>query len=92
MRFLLELSRAQPYTRIMVKNKKIKSNQKLQIIRYWGVDGRMTVRCTFKELHETLDSHTAGAVEEALQAILEQPCKGISATFKGMSLQVDLLD
>lgn len=76
----------------MVKNKKIKSNQKLQIIRYWGVDGRITVRCSFKELHETLDSNTVGAVEEALDAILQQPCKGISATFRGMHLQVDLLD
>lgn len=74
--------------------KKIKSKQKLQIIRYWGVDGRMTVRCLFKDLHETLDSRTAGAVEEALQTILDDnfAYKGISATFKGMALQVDLLD
>ena len=73
---------------------KIKSKQKLQIIRYWGADGRMTVRCKFKDLHNTLDFRTAGAVEEALQTILDDKFayKGISATFKGIALQVDLLD
>ena len=54
----------------------------------------MTVRCLFKNLYDTVDLNTAGAVEEALQTILDDnfTYKGISATFKGMALQVDLLD
>ena len=86
------MSTSIPYYRIMVKNKKIKSKQKLRIIRTWGVDGRMIVHCDYNKLHATLDIRTAEAVEDALQAILEQPCKGIGATFRGMHLQVDLLD
>lgn len=74
--------------------KKIKSKQKLRIIRTWGVDGRMIVNCTYSKLHDTLDPRTAGAVEEALKCIADDrfQYKGIGATFNGISIQVDLMD
>lgn len=74
--------------------KKIKAKQKLRIIRTWGVDGRMMVNCTYGKLHDTLDIRTAEAVEEALKTIANErfQYKGIGATFKGMSIQVDLID
>lgn len=73
---------------------KIKSKQKLRIIRTWGVDGRITVNCTYSKLHDTLDLRTAGAVEEALKCIVDDrfQYKGIGAVFQGISLQVDLID
>lgn len=78
----------------MVKNKKIKPKQKLRIVRTWGVDGRIIVHCAYNMLHATLDIRTAEAVEEALQCIVDErfQYKGIGATFKGMALQVDLLN
>ena len=78
----------------MMKNKKIKSKQKLRIIRYWKGDDRIIVHCNYNKLHATLDIRTAEAVEEALQTIVDDnfAYKGIGATFKGMALQVDLLD
>lgn len=74
--------------------KKIKSKQKLRIIRTWGVDGRMIVNCTYNKLWDTIDHTTAGAVEEALKCIMDDrfQYKGIGATFKGISIQVDLID
>lgn len=73
---------------------KIKSKQKLRIIRTWGVDGRMMVNCTYGKLHDTVDPRTAGAVEEALKTIVDDRFgyKGIGATFNGISIQVDLID
>lgn len=73
---------------------KIKSKQKLRIIQTWGVDGRITVNCTYGKLHDTLDLRTAGAVEEALKCILDDrfQYKGIGAIFQGISIQVDLID
>ena len=78
----------------MVKNKKIKSKQKLRIIRTWGVDGRMIVNCTYGKLHDTVDLRTSKAVEEALQCIVDDrfEYKGIGATFNGINIQVDLID
>jgi hypothetical protein len=73
---------------------KIKSKQKLRVIRTWGVDGRMMVNCTYGKLHDTLDIRTATAVEEALKTIADDrfQYKGIGATFNGISIQVDLID
>jgi hypothetical protein len=73
---------------------KLKKSQKLRIIRTWGVDGRVMVNCTYGKLHETLDSRTAEAAEQALKCIVDDrfQYKGIGATFNGISIQVDLLE
>jgi hypothetical protein len=54
----------------------------------------MIVNCTYGKLDETVDYWTACAVEEAVQTIASDrfQYKGISATFLGISLQVDLID
>lgn len=72
---------------------KIKSKQKLRIVRHFGSE-HITVWTTVGKLVDTLDFNTAVAVEEALKTIVDDhfQYKGIGATFRGMSLQVDLID
>jgi len=72
---------------------KIKSKQKLRIIRYAN-DGHVTISCTYGKLQDTLDVNTSGAVEEALKCILNDrfQYKGIGANFNGMNIQVNLID
>jgi len=79
---------------------KIKSKQKLRIIRHFPTSEtssgshNMIVNCTYGKLDETVDYWTACAVEEAVQTIASGrfQYKGISATFLGISLQVNLID
>jgi len=73
---------------------KIKSKQKLRVIRYCNDGPAMMVYCTYGKLEDTVDYNTAAAVQEAVKTIVDDrfQYKGITATFKGMSLQVNLLD
>jgi hypothetical protein len=52
---------------------------------------KVIVFCKYNKLHATVDGITGGAVEQALSHILQEPCKGISARFNGVNIQVDLL-
>jgi hypothetical protein len=70
--------------------RQIKQNQKLRIVRYMGNE-KVIVFCKYNKLHATVDGITGGAVEQALSHILQEPCKGISARFNGVNIQVDLL-
>jgi hypothetical protein len=72
---------------------KIKSKQKLRVIRYCN-ESHLTINCTYDKLADTLDTHTTSAVEEALKFILNDRSqyKGISATFNGINIQVNLVD
>lgn len=67
----------------------IKKTSKLRIIRYLGNES-ITVYCTFGKLDDTVDYNTAGAVRMALDELLKEPATGISATFNGMQLQVNI--
>ena len=79
---------------------KIKSKQKLRIIRHFPASEtssgshNMIVHCTYGKLDDTVDYWTASAVKEAVKTIVDDrfQYKGISATFQGISLQVDLID
>jgi hypothetical protein len=72
---------------------KLKNSQKLQIRFYSANDaGDVVVRCKYKALPEVLDLQSVSAVEQALAAILQEPCRGISAKFNNKNIQVDLLD
>ncbi len=71
---------------------KIKKSQKLQI-RFYNIGATsVAVRCKYQALADVLDLQSVGAVEQALAAILQEPCRGISATFNNKTIQVDLLD
>jgi hypothetical protein len=72
---------------------KIKSKQKLRVIRYCN-ESHVTINCTYGKLSDTLDIRTSGAVEEALKCIINDrfQYKGISATFNGINIQVNLVD
>ena len=70
---------------------KIKSSQRLRVIRYINNEPSIQVFCTYGKLDQTFDISTQGAIQEALSYILKEPCKGISARFRNMSLQVDIL-
>lgn len=69
----------------------MKKSQRLRVIRYINNQPAIHVFCTYGKLDQTFDFHTQGAVQEALSHILKEPCKGISARFRGMDLQVDVL-
>ena len=73
---------------------KIKSKQKIRIIRHFPENQGITIYCTFGKLRDTLDYQTAGAVEDALATIASDKFqyKGIAATFRGMDIQVNLID
>ena len=73
-----------------ISSRRIKKSQKLRIIRYFGKE-RISVFCTYGNLDKTVDMATCGAVNEALTCIFQEPCRGISARFNNMDLQVDLL-
>jgi len=74
-----------------MKHNTIKRSQKLRIIRYAGSDAIM-IYCTYGKVDNTVDHKTAGAVHAAMHELLKQPCRGISASFNGVNLQLDLLD
>lgn len=69
----------------------MKKTQKLRIIRYFG-DTAVSFFCKYKDVNESLDTKTLGAVQTAINEILKEPCKGISMSANGISIQVDLLD
>lgn len=73
-----------------LSNNRIKKSQRLRVVRYMGGE-MISVFCTKKAVDDVLDSNTAGAVHLALEAILQEPCNGISGRFNGMSIQVDLI-
>jgi len=67
----------------------LNKKSKLRIIRYLGNES-ITVYCTFAKLDETVDYNTAGAVRRALDEMIKENCIGISASFNGMQLQVNI--
>lgn len=69
---------------------RIKKTQKLRVVRYFGQE-KISIFCTRSGVDDTLDSTTASAVHQALNAILQHPCKGVAARFNGVDIQVDLL-
>lgn len=69
----------------------MKRTQKLRIIRYFG-DTNVTFFCKYKDVNDSLDNKTSEAVQTAVNELLKEPCKGISMTANGISIQVDLLD
>jgi hypothetical protein len=73
---------------------KLKNSQKLRIVRYFGNNQSMAVYTTVNRLGETVDLCTTTAVREALDTIANDrfQYKGISATFNGIEIQVNLID
>jgi hypothetical protein len=72
---------------------KLKSTQKIRIVRYFGNE-KIIIHTTVGRLAGTVDYTTTLATEQALKKIVED-CfryKGIGATFNGINIQVDLLD
>lgn len=74
-----------------MKHNVIKPSQRIRIIRYAGQES-VTVYCTYGKVDSTVDYRTAGAVHAAMEEMLKEPCSGISATFNGIALQLNLID
>jgi hypothetical protein len=73
-----------------ITHNRIKKSQRLRVVRYFGRE-LISVFCTKGNVDDVLDFKTAGAVHLALEAILQEPCRGISGRFNGATIQVDLI-